>query len=79
MASEGRLSQVFFNLLINAAHAVDEGNVEGNEIRIRTWQENDDVCVEVRDTGKGIPKENLDRIYEPFYTTKSVGVGSGLG
>ena len=79
LASEGRLSQVFLNLLINAAHAIDEGDVEHNEIRVRTWREGDDVCVEVRDTGKGMPPEDLERIFEPFFTTKGVGVGSGLG
>ena len=79
MASEGHLSQVFLNLLINAVHSLEEGNVEDNEIRVRTWQEGETVCVEVRDTGKGIPQQNINRIYEPFFTTKSVGEGSGLG
>jgi len=79
VASEGRLSQVFLNLLVNAAHAIAEGDVENNEIRVRTWREGDEVCVEVRDTGKGIPPENLEDIFEPFFTTKEVGVGSGLG
>jgi len=79
MASDGRLSQVFLNLLVNAAHAIPEGNVEQNEIRVRTWQEGAEVCAEVRDTGVGIPAETLSHIFEPFFTTKAVGVGSGLG
>ena len=79
LADEGSLSQVFLNLLINAAHAIGEGNVEENEIRIATKQMDDTVCIEVRDTGEGIPAEDLERIFEPFYTTKGVGVGSGLG
>jgi CheY-like chemotaxis protein/anti-sigma regulatory factor (Ser/Thr protein kinase) len=79
MASDGRLSQVFLNLLVNAAHAIPEGNVEQNEIRVRTWQEGDEVCAEVRDTGGGIPAEDLSHIFEPFFTTKAGGVGSGLG
>jgi two-component system cell cycle sensor histidine kinase/response regulator CckA len=78
-ASEGKLAQVFLNLLINAAHAIDEGDAANNEIRIRTWALSDDVFVEVRDSGKGIAKEHLERIFEPFFTTKAVGVGSGLG
>jgi PAS domain S-box-containing protein len=78
-ASEGKLSQVFLNLLVNAAHAIDEGDVTGNQITVRTWSEEGDVCVEIADTGRGIPPENLERIFEPFYTTKPVGVGSGLG
>ena len=79
MASEGRLSQVFVNLLLNAAHSIDEGAVEGNEIRVRTWAEGDRVCAEVRDTGKGIAPEHMGRLFEPFFTTKEIGVGSGLG
>jgi CheY-like chemotaxis protein len=79
MANEGQLSQVFLNLLINASHAIEEGNVEENEIRVRTWAEGDHVFAEVVDTGRGIPKENFGRLFEPFFTTKKIGVGSGLG
>ncbi|HUT76656.1 MAG TPA: PAS domain S-box protein, partial [Polyangia bacterium] len=79
LASEGQLAQVFLNLLINAAQAIGEGDVEGNEIRVRTWTEGDRACVEVRDTGTGIEPEHMEKIFEPFFTTKDVGVGSGLG
>jgi signal transduction histidine kinase len=78
-ASEGKLSQVFLNLLINAAHAIGEGDVVHNFIHIRTWVEGDDVFAEVKDTGKGISERTLTRIFEPFFTTKAIGVGSGLG
>jgi PAS domain S-box-containing protein len=79
MANDGRLSQVFLNLLINAAHAIDEGNVEHNEIRIRTWSEGNEILAEVSDTGRGIPPEHFSRLFEPFFTTKAAGVGTGLG
>jgi len=79
MASEGRLSQVFLNLFINAAHAIDEGDVENNSIEVRTWAEDDAVFVNVRDTGNGIAPEYLDKLFEPFFTTKKIGLGSGLG
>jgi PAS domain S-box-containing protein len=79
MANDGRLSQVFLNLLINAAHAIGDGDQEGNEIRVRTWQEGDEVFAEVRDTGKGIAKEHLPQLFEPFFSTKEMGVGTGLG
>ncbi len=79
LASDGRLAQVFLNLLINAAHAIDEGHVEDNQIRVRTFTEDDQACVEISDTGRGIPPELLDRIFDPFFSTKGVGVGSGLG
>lgn len=78
-ASEGRLSQVFLNLFINAAHAIDEGDIENNAIEVRTWTDGGDVCIEVRDTGKGIAPEHLGRLFEPFFTTKKIGLGSGLG
>jgi PAS domain S-box-containing protein len=78
-ASDGRISQVFLNLLINAAHAIEEGDVDHNEIRIRTWTDQDNVYAEVSDTGKGIPAEDMNRLFEPFFTTKGVGFGSGLG
>jgi signal transduction histidine kinase/CheY-like chemotaxis protein len=79
LASEGRLSQVFLNLIINATHAIEEGDVDRNEIRVRTWVEGDKVFAEIRDTGKGIALEHLDKLFEPFFTTKELGTGSGLG
>ena len=79
LGSETRLGQVFLNLLINAAQAIPEGNVDGNEIRVSTRVDGEWVEVEVADTGKGIPAEVRARIFEPFYTTKPVGVGTGLG
>jgi CheY-like chemotaxis protein len=79
MANEGRLSQVFVNLLINAAQAIDEGDVERNEIRIVTSASESDVKVEISDSGRGIAPEHLERLFDPFFTTKSTTGGSGLG
>ncbi|MFH1807618.1 MAG: PAS domain S-box protein [Pseudomonadota bacterium] len=78
-ASEGKLSQVFLNLILNAAHATPEGDVEHHRIGLRTWSETDKVFAEVSDTGSGIAPENLQRIFEPFFSTKGPGKGSGLG
>jgi len=78
-ANEGRLGQVFLNLVINAAQAIPEGNSEGNEIRISTSHLGDRVVVEVRDTGAGIAPEVLPRVFDVFFTTKPMGVGTGLG
>jgi len=78
-ATEGKLAQVFLNLLVNAIHAIDEGNVRNNQITVRSWAEAGAACVEISDTGRGIPTEDLERIFEPFFTTKSAGLGSGLG
>jgi signal transduction histidine kinase len=79
LADEGRLAQVFVNLLVNAAHAIDEGDPDENEIRIRLWHEDEEVLAEVTDTGKGIDPADLPYIFEPFFTTKERGVGTGLG
>jgi PAS domain S-box-containing protein len=77
--NEGRLAQVFLNLLVNAAQAIPEGDAEHHRITVRTWAEPGAVLAEVTDTGAGIPADVLPRIYEPFFTTKSTGVGTGLG
>jgi two-component system, cell cycle sensor histidine kinase and response regulator CckA len=80
LGNEGRLCQVFLNLVVNAAQAIPEGAVERHEIRLVTRLGGDGrVVVEIRDTGGGIPQEVLGRIFDPFFTTKPVGVGTGLG
>jgi Signal transduction histidine kinase regulating C4-dicarboxylate transport system len=70
-----QLNQVFVNLLINAAHAINDHGV----ITIKTGTEDDKVWVEVADTGSGIPEDKLNKIFDPFYTTKPLGKGTGLG
>jgi len=74
-----RLSQVFLNLLVNACHAITEGGVDDNEVRIVTRCIDDAVVVEVMDTGHGVSAEVRDHLFDPFFTTKDVGHGSGLG
>ncbi|HKG13973.1 MAG TPA: ATP-binding protein [Pyrinomonadaceae bacterium] len=72
----GKLQQVFTNLLLNARDAIPDGG----RITLRTSaDERDMVNVEVLDTGIGIAPENVARIYDPFFTTKGVGRGTGLG
>jgi two-component system cell cycle sensor histidine kinase/response regulator CckA len=79
-ANEGQLTQVFTNLLVNAAQAIGDGAAERNEIRLTTRTDSfGRAVVEVRDTGPGIPPHILPRIFDPFFTTKAVGVGMGLG
>jgi PAS domain S-box-containing protein len=78
--NESRLGQVFLNLLLNAAHAIPEGETERNEIRVSTRTDGRGYAViEVRDSGMGIPLEIRERIFDPFFTTKSAGEGTGLG
>ena len=71
----GRLQQVFVNLLLNAKDAMPEGG----QIHVKTFQEDSQLVVEVKDTGAGIPRQNIKQIYDPFFTTKGVGKGTGLG
>ncbi len=76
------LNQVFLNLIINAAQAIEElvgTSGEQGEIKISTRIEGSDVVIEIADNGPGIPTELQDRIYEPFFTTKEVGKGTGQG
>jgi CheY-like chemotaxis protein len=71
---------VFLNLVVNAAQAIPEGHAENNEIRITTSTDpSGGVVVEISDTGAGIPPDVLPRLFTPFFTTKPVGVGTGLG
>ncbi len=79
-ANEARLGQVFLNLLVNAAQAIPAGHALENEIRVTTSTDaRGGVRVEVRDTGSGIERDAIPRIFDPFYTTKPEGVGTGLG
>ena len=70
-----QLRQVLINLLTNAIHATDSGG----RITIILESVGDEAALTVRDTGEGIPRENLERIFEPFFTTKSPDEGTGLG
>jgi len=79
-AAESQLGQVFINLLVNAAQAMSDGQVDTKEIVIATHADAAGWAVaEIRDTGPGIPPETLQRIFDPFFTTKDVGQGTGLG
>lgn len=69
------LRQVFLNLLINAVQAVDRDG----DIFITTFREGALACTEIRDTGPGISEEHQGRIFNPFFTTKAPGQGTGLG
>lgn len=71
-----QINQVIMNLLVNAGHAIDDrGTIT---LRAKKLDEQH-VYIEVEDTGKGIPEENLAKIFNPFFTTKPVGKGTGLG
>ena len=75
LVNGGKLGQVFLNLLINALQACEEEGV----IRIATYQRKEFVYIEIQDDGKGIPEEIQNKIFDPFFTSKPVGQGTGLG
>ncbi|MCA9649873.1 MAG: response regulator [Myxococcales bacterium] len=79
LGAPGRLTQVFLNLLVNAAHAIPEEAYGDQFIRVSTWAERGYVYVDISDTGSGIPEDIVDRIFDPFFTTKAQGMGTGLG
>ena len=77
--SPGKLAQVVLNLLINAAQALPEGDVDNQRITVRTGSNGDHVWLQVEDTGHGIPNDLRDKIFDPFFTTKPRSQGTGLG
>ena len=75
LCNSRKLGQVFMNLMVNAAHAIEDKGT----ITITTYDDDENVYAKFEDTGKGINKEDLKSIFDPFYTTKPSGVGTGLG
>jgi len=75
LADKNLLQQVFLNLILNAAEAITDKGY----ITISTILTDQKVTISVRDTGCGIKKDDLNKIFDPFYTTKPVGKGTGLG
>jgi signal transduction histidine kinase len=69
------LQQVMINLMINAIQSMKQGGT----LSVNAFRNNSKVILEVSDTGDGIEEENLDKIFDPFYTTKRPGEGTGLG
>ncbi|WP_436514440.1 sensor histidine kinase [Ekhidna sp. To15] len=73
--NEGKLHQAFLNILSNAEQAIEKNGT----VTVRSRKLNSKMAVEIMDDGEGISKENLNRISDPFFTTKPVGKGTGLG
>ncbi|OGO77891.1 MAG: hypothetical protein A2Y23_04010 [Clostridiales bacterium GWB2_37_7] len=73
-----QINQVLLNIIINAVHAIKQNGQRGL-IKISTYEDNGYVCCDIEDNGMGIPEENLNKIFNPFFTTKPVGEGTGLG
>jgi len=73
-----RIQQVLLNLILNGVQAMEQG---GGVVRIRAMEQKEKgiFCIQVQDTGKGIPEEDLPKIFDPFFTTKDVSANSGQG
>ena len=74
----GQLNQVFMNIINNAIQAIPDEREDG-EISLYTEETPTDIVIRIKDNGVGIPDDVRNRIWEPFFTTKAVGVGTGLG
>ena len=79
LGDKNRLEQIFINLAMNARDALEEPAITEKIIRIRSFYENGWIKIDFTDNGCGIPKENQEKIFEPFFSTKGVGQGTGLG
>lgn len=75
----GKISQVLINLLINAGHAIAKTERESHKVSIRAFHEHDKLKIIIRDTGCGIPPSIQEKIFIPFFTTKSSKEGTGMG
>ena len=79
----GQLNQVFMNIIVNAIDALEENFIQGHvlnpEITIQTLKQDDRVIISIMDNGVGIEPEQMHRLFDPFYTTKPIGKGTGMG
>jgi len=79
MADAHQLQQVFLNLITNAEQAMEQREGHHHRLTVRTRRNSDSIRIEVEDTGAGIPPNLIERIFNPFFTTKPTGSGTGLG
>ena len=74
-----KINQVLLNLYLNALQAMENSNLEKQlKVSVRRDENEEMLIVEVRDTGKGIPHEDIDKVLDPYFTTKPEGTGLGL-
>jgi signal transduction histidine kinase len=79
LAHGARVVQIVLNLVLNAAQAVDPTGAREGRIVVRSFVQRDRACIDVADTGPGVPAEIAERIFEPFYTTRADEGGTGIG
>ena len=78
MGDRVQLQQLLLNLIVNAVDAMSQATGRPHVLLVRSWRERDFVCVAVRDTGHGFGLQDVERLFEPFYSTKPQGMGIGL-
>lgn len=79
-ANSGQINQVLLNVVVNASHAIKEKNTDKmGVIKIKTYYDKEYVYCSIEDNGVGISEENLISVFNPFFTTKPLGIGTGLG
>jgi C4-dicarboxylate-specific signal transduction histidine kinase len=78
MADRVQLQQVILNLIVNAADAMASITDRARVVMVSSWKQNASVLVTIEDNGPGVEPKNIECIFEPFYTTKSEGMGMGL-
>jgi signal transduction histidine kinase len=76
LADKKQIQEVLFNIIRNAAQAMDKKN---GKIGVTGFEDSDNVIVRISDNGSGIPQDKINQIFNPFYTTKAPGKGTGLG
>jgi signal transduction histidine kinase len=81
MCYANQIHQVLINIIVNAAHAIEEKYVNEQKglITTKTYRQDGFAVIEIGDDGTGIPDETISRVFQPFFTTKSVGKGTGQG
>jgi PAS domain S-box-containing protein len=79
MADAHQLQQVFLNLMTNAEQAMEQRDGHHHRLTVRTRRSGESIRIEIEDTGAGIPANLIERIFNPFFTTKPTGSGTGLG
>jgi len=78
-ANASQLVQLVLNLVLNAIDAFDESSFADNEVRVTVWSEDDHVCLQVSDNGRGMPPDVRERVFDAFFTTQGLSEGAGLG
>ncbi len=74
-----KIQQVFLNLMKNSTQAMWDAKIKNPQLILRVFREENLVCIEIEDNGPGMDEATRKRVFEPFYTTKPVGFGTGLG